>query len=150
MNLKIHGLGGFLSQPPWLSSEPPDISSVIPVATNLDPNVIQELRQFAKEGESNGHNPCLDGTYEDNKKEYMENPATYRWIIMSEDISVNRVPRYPIPTMKSAFQVEPIKSNGYCNAILRVVEEANPFPNGKIPELHKDMSTGILKELEKP
>jgi thiamine pyridinylase len=193
----------------------------IAVSTNLDANVIQELRQFAKEGESNGHNPCLDGTYKDNKHaavkfakrqaltvfgfsetlfdilsnatddssvmirslnigkaehpllfmdgfvwrkgltelqrgaalrfvEYMENPATYRWIIMSEDIAVNRVPRYLIPAMKSAFQVEPIKSNSYYTAILRAVEEADPFPNGKIPDLHKDMSTGILKELEKP
>jgi hypothetical protein len=37
------------------------------VSTNLDSEVIRELRQFAKQGESNGRNPCLDGTYKDNK-----------------------------------------------------------------------------------
>jgi thiamine pyridinylase len=193
----------------------------IAVSTNLDSEVIRELRQFAKQGESNGRNPCLDGTYKDNKKaaiqfanrqteatfgfsetlfyilsnapndgsvtihslnlgkaehpllfmdgfvlrrgltepqrraalrfvEYMEDPATYRWIIMGEDIAENRVPRYLIPAMNTAFQVEPIKSNSYYKVIFDTVQEAEPFPNDKVPELHNDMSTEILTELEKP
>jgi hypothetical protein len=82
--------------------------------------------------------------------EYMEDPATYRWIIMGEDIAENRVPRYLIPAMNTAFQVEPIKSNSYYKVIFDTVQEAEPFPNDKVPELHNDMSTEILTELEKP
>jgi len=41
MNLKIHGFGGFLSQLPWLSSEPPWVAARIAeeqtgVVTSLD------------------------------------------------------------------------------------------------------------------
>jgi hypothetical protein len=194
---------------------------LIAVSTNLDPEVIRQLREFAKQGESNGSNPCLDGTYKKQgsaailfasrqataafgysetlfeilrtapndesvmihslnigkveypllfmdgfvwrkglpgaKREaalhfvrYMEDPNTYRWILMSEDIKEPRVPRYLIPAMGSAFQIEPIKSNRYYKLILAAVQEAQPFPNAKIPDLHDDMSAGILAELARP
>ena len=177
---------------------PKDLSTA--VSTNLDCEVIRELKQFAKQGESNGRNPCLDGTYKGNKDaiikfakrqavatfgfseslfdilssaqndgsvrihalnlgkteqpllfmdgfvlrkglteaerraalrfaEYMEDPATYRWIIMSEDIPVNRVTRYLIPAMNTAFQIEPIKSDRYYKVIFATVRDADPFPN---------------------
>ena len=35
--------------------------------------------------------------------EYMEDPATYRWIIMGEDITENRVPRYLISRHEYSF-----------------------------------------------
>jgi hypothetical protein len=35
--------------------------------------------------------------------EYMEDPATYRWLIMGEDITENRVPRYLISRHEYSF-----------------------------------------------
>jgi hypothetical protein len=52
--------------------------------------------------------------------------------------------------MNTAFQVEPIKSNSYYKVIFDTVQEAEPFPNDKVPELHKDTSTEILAELYQP
>jgi hypothetical protein len=55
-----------------------------------------------------------------------------------------------IPAMNTAFQVEPIKSNSHYKVIFDTVQEAEPFPNDKVPELHKDTSTEILAELYQP
>jgi hypothetical protein len=80
----------------------------------------------------------------------MENSVTYRWILTSQDIVANRVPRYLIPAIDTAFQVGPIKSNKYYIAIFATVRDADSFPNDKVPDVHKEMADGILAALAKP
>jgi thiamine pyridinylase len=79
--------------------------------------------------------------------DYMQNPDTYAWIVMSQDAGKPATPRYLIPATVSAFAAEPIKSDRYYQAIQGVINISGNFPNSGLPSIHEQMQAAILREL---
>ena len=189
------------------------------ISAVLDPETIRCLKEFCRQGEWKGKNPCLDKTFKDNNlaanmfakseaettfgysetlfdilkrapgdssiilsplvlgngdhpllfmdgfvlrkgcnkevreaarkfAEYMENARTYTWIVMSRDGGATETPRYLIPATASAFEADPIRSDGYYQAIRAAVKLGSSFPNSGLPLARHAMQTAILKELQ--
>jgi thiamine pyridinylase len=72
--------------------------------------------------------------------EYYLRPSTYQWLLLGEDISGNRIPRYLVPGTRSGW---PSTSDPYYRRIQASVTNTGAFPNETFYDVRSDMRTEI-------
>ena len=196
---------------------------------SYDSAVLQSMRSFVRTCETNGQNPCIDGTYNDFANfdlpaqlfargkvdsmlgysermhtiikslpqgssasairissaplggqgsnpilftdswflsarctgeceeaalaftEYMSQPSTFEWILMSEDApEAGRVPRYLLPATRDAYEAPKVRADPFYTMLEAETRNGVPFPNGGLLNIRRQMAADIKAVLSSP
>lgn len=83
--------------------------------------------------------------------DFMSQPGTYEWILMSEDApAAGRVPRYLLPAVLDAYDMPNVKADPFFPTLSTLTRSGVPFPNGGLYGIRKQMEADIKAVLSSP
>jgi thiamine pyridinylase len=83
--------------------------------------------------------------------EYMSQPSTFEWILMSEDApAVGRVPRYLLPATLDAYEAPKVSVDPFYPVLAAETRNGVPFPNGGLLNIRRQMEADIKAVLSSP
>ncbi|KFE69154.1 hypothetical protein [Hyalangium minutum] len=83
--------------------------------------------------------------------DYMSQPGTYEWILMSEDApEASRVPRYLLPAVLDAYDMPKLRADPFYPVLGTLTRNGVPFPNSGLYGIRKQMEADIKAVLSSP
>lgn len=80
--------------------------------------------------------------------EYMSQPSTFEWILMSEDAPADaRVPRYLLPATLDAYQAPSVRADRFFPVLDAETRAGKPYPNGGLLNIRRQMRDAILSAI---
>lgn len=77
--------------------------------------------------------------------EYMSQPGTFEWILMSEDAPAQgRVPRYLLPATLDAYRAPRVRADRFFPVLDAETRSGEPFPNSGLLNIRRQMRDDIL------
>lgn len=78
---------------------------------------------------------------------FMNKPETFQWIMLSEDVKAERVPRYLLAAFPAVYDLPAIKADPYYSALNALMVGAAPFPSRGLFGNRKAMKSALVKAL---
>jgi len=71
--------------------------------------------------------------------QYINDAATFEWIMMADDVPGKPVPRYLLSAIQSVYQNPRIESDRYYRQLYSKIKLSKAMPNSGLPLLRKDV-----------
>jgi thiamine pyridinylase len=81
--------------------------------------------------------------------EYLMDPRTQEWILMSRDGKGSSIPRYILPATMSAFEQPGLRSDPYYSALRELLRNARPYPSFGLYAVRSMLRDAVLSMLKR-